>query len=82
MRGKPRGARARRAARLSRRWRKCRSHYRTPKLRRSRYKLDVRAVDRDGNVDRSPATARLRLKRSRYVTITVTLHRPKKRKDR
>ena len=80
---KPRGARARRAARLSRRWRTCRSRYRTPKLRRSAYRLDVRAVDRDGNIDRSPATARLRLKRSRQATVvTVTLRRPNKHRRR
>lgn len=78
VRGKPGGARAPRAARVRRRWRTCRRNYRTPKLRRGRYRLQVRAVDREGNVDRSPATARLLIKGSRYSTVTVTLHRTAK----
>lgn len=77
------GPRARRAARLSRRWRKCRGRYRTPRLHRGRYKLQVRAVDRAGNVDRTPATARLRIRPgSPYATVTVKVHRPKKHRRR
>lgn len=80
---KHKGPRARRAARLSRRWRKCRPSYRTPKLRRGRYKLQVRAVDRDGNRDRTPATARLQIRPgSPTATITVKVHRAKKHRRR
>ena len=64
-----------RSARSARRWRKCRGSYRTPRLKPGRYHLDVRAKDKAGNVDRTPARARVRLKRGQRVTVTVRVLR-------
>jgi hypothetical protein len=57
------------------RWRRCRSRYRTPRLRRGRYRLLVRAVDAHGNADRTPAVARLTLRGGRSVRIRVRVER-------
>jgi hypothetical protein len=59
------------------RWRRCRSRYRTPRLRRGRYKLLVRAVDAHRNADRTPAAARLALRGGRSVLIRVRVERSK-----
>lgn len=58
------------------RWRPCRKHYRTPRLRRGRYRLLVRAVDSQGHADRTPASARLALRGSRRLTLRVRVVRP------
>jgi hypothetical protein len=57
------------------RWRRCRARYRTPRLRRGRYRLLVRAVDAGGHADRSPARARIRVRRGRRTTIRVRVLR-------
>lgn len=66
------------SARRARRWRKCRRSYRTPSLKPGGYRLDVRAKDRAGNVDRTPARARVRLRRGQRVTVTVRVLRPRR----
>jgi hypothetical protein len=63
------------AGRTGRRWRRCNRRYSTPPLRPGRYRLWVRAVDRRGNADRTPARAQLRLGRGRPVTILVRILR-------
>jgi polysaccharide biosynthesis protein PslG len=54
------------------RWRGCRRHYRSRALRRGRYVLQVRAVARDGRIDRSPARARLVVRRKRKLIVRVS----------
>ena len=67
-----RARKGRRAAHKPGRWRRCRNRYRSPRLRRGvRYKLLVRARDRFGRVDRSPARAKLRLRRSRRGKLVL-----------
>jgi hypothetical protein len=62
-------ARRRPGGRLARkrgRWRRCRSRYRSPRLRRGfRYTLHVRARNAVGHADRTPAKVKLRLRRAR-----------------
>ena len=57
-------------------WRSCPRRYRTPRLRSGRYRLEVRAVDARGNVDRSPALARLVLKRHRKPKVHIRVLSP------
>ena len=57
------------------RWHRCRARYRTPRLRSGRYKLLVRAIGADGWVDRSPARARIRVRRGRRLSIRVRVLR-------
>jgi polysaccharide biosynthesis protein PslG len=52
-------------------WRRCRARYRTPRLKRGRYKLLVRAVDARGRMDRTPAAARLAVRGTRQLTLRV-----------
>jgi hypothetical protein len=63
--------RARRAA-----WSRCPRRYRTPALRAGRYRLAVRAIDSRGNADRSPALARLVLRRHRTPRVRVRVLAP------
>ena len=44
-------------------WRRCRSPYRTGRLARGVHVFEVRAIDRAGNVDPSPASESLRIRR-------------------
>lgn len=69
--------RSARSTRSVRRWRKCKRTYRTARLRRGSYRLEVRARDRAGNVDRTPAKARLRLKAHRTTIMVRVLHAEK-----
>jgi hypothetical protein len=48
-----------------RRFRPCRSPYRTPRLRRGRHLLQVRAVDLAGQLDPTPAKRRFKVRRRR-----------------
>lgn len=48
-----------------RRFRACRSPYRTPRLRRGRHRLQVRAVDLAGQLDPTPAKRRFKVRRRR-----------------
>jgi hypothetical protein len=48
-----------------RRFRACESPYRTPRLRRGRHRLQVRAVDLAGQADPTPAKRRFKVRRRR-----------------
>jgi hypothetical protein len=65
-------SRSRRAAR----WHRCARRYRTPRLRRGRYRLQVRAIDSRGHADRSPARARLALRASRRPKVRTRVLSP------
>jgi hypothetical protein len=57
-------------------WRRCPRRYRTPRLRSGRYRLEVRAIDARANVDRSPALARLLLRRHGKPKVHIRVLRP------
>jgi hypothetical protein len=57
-------------------WRRCPRRYRTPRLHSGRYRLEVRAIDSRGNVDRSPALARLVLRRQRKPKVHIRVLSP------
>jgi hypothetical protein len=68
--------RSTRRARHARRWRRCSRRYRTPRLHRGRYRLEVRAVDARGVADRTPAVARMRLRSHRRPKVRVRVLSP------
>ena len=43
-------------------WRACKSPFRTARLSRGRHQVSVRAIDRAGNRDRTPARRRFRIR--------------------
>lgn len=58
--------------RTGKRWRGCSRRYRSTRLRRGRYRLQVRAIDVAGVKDPTPAEARLRLTGRRLTIATRT----------
>lgn len=60
------------------RWHPCSRRHRTRRLRRGRYRLEVRSIDGHGNVDRSPAVARIVLGHGARPAIRIRVLRPRR----
>jgi hypothetical protein len=58
------------------RWRRCSRRYRSPRLRRGGYRLQVRAVDSRGHADRSPALARFAVRGRKHAKVRIRVLRP------
>jgi hypothetical protein len=59
-------------------WHRCSRRHRTRRLKRGRYRLEVRSIDAHGNVDRSPAVARIVAGRRAHAALRIRVLSPRR----